>query len=30
VTAQGLYVVELAPEVTFDYVQSKTGVKLIR
>jgi 3-oxoacid CoA-transferase subunit B len=30
VTAQGLFVVELAPDVTFDYVQSKTGVQLIR
>ena len=30
VTPQGLKVVELAPEVTFDFVQSRTGVKLIR
>jgi len=30
VTPQGLKVVELAPDVTFDHVQSKTGVKLVR
>ncbi|MGV3569680.1 MAG: 3-oxoacid CoA-transferase subunit B, partial [Ramlibacter sp.] len=30
VTPQGLKVVELAPEVTFDFVQSKTGVTLQR
>jgi 3-oxoacid CoA-transferase subunit B len=30
VTPQGLFCVELAPDVTFDYVQSKTGVQLIR
>ena len=30
VTAQGLFVVELAPGVTFDEVQAKTGVQLIR
>jgi 3-oxoacid CoA-transferase subunit B len=30
VTDKGLKVVELAPEVTFDEVQSKTGVTLIR
>jgi 3-oxoacid CoA-transferase subunit B len=30
VTPQGLKVVELAPEVTFDFVQSKTGVKLLK
>jgi 3-oxoacid CoA-transferase subunit B len=29
VTPQGLKVVELAPGVTFDFVQSKTGVKLL-
>jgi 3-oxoacid CoA-transferase subunit B len=29
VTPQGLKVVELAPEVTFDLLQSKTGVKLV-
>jgi 3-oxoacid CoA-transferase subunit B len=29
VTERGLKVVELAPEVTFDFVQSKTGVKLL-
>ena len=30
VTPQGLKVAELAPEVSFDLVQSKTGVKLLR
>ena len=30
VTPQGLKVVELAPEVTFDLAQSKTGVKLLK
>jgi 3-oxoacid CoA-transferase subunit B len=30
VTPQGLKVTELAPEVSFEFVQSKTGVKLIR
>ena len=30
VTPQGLKVAELAPEVSFDFVQSKTGVKLVR
>jgi 3-oxoacid CoA-transferase subunit B len=30
VTPQGLKVVELAPEVSFDFVQSKTGVKLVK
>jgi 3-oxoacid CoA-transferase subunit B len=29
VTPQGLKVVELAPGVTLDFVQSKTGVKLL-
>ena len=29
VTPAGLKVVELAPEVSFDFVQSKTGVKLV-
>jgi len=30
VTPQGLKLVELAPEVTFDLIQSKTGVKLMQ
>jgi 3-oxoacid CoA-transferase subunit B len=30
VTPQGLRCVELAPDVTFEFVQSKTGVQLIR
>jgi len=30
VTPQGLKVVELAPGVTFDFAQSKTGVQLIQ
>ena len=30
VTPQGLKVVELAPDVTFDLAQSKTGVKLLK
>jgi 3-oxoacid CoA-transferase subunit B len=30
VTPKGLKLVELAPEVTFDFVQSRTGVKLIQ
>jgi 3-oxoacid CoA-transferase subunit B len=30
VTAHGLFVVELAPDVTFEQVQAKTGVTLIR
>jgi 3-oxoacid CoA-transferase subunit B len=30
VTPEGLKVVELAPEVSFDEVQNKTGVKLIQ
>ena len=30
VTPQGLKLVELAPEVTFDFVQSKTGVPLLK
>jgi 3-oxoacid CoA-transferase subunit B len=29
VTPEGLKVVELAPGVTFDFIQSKTGVKLL-
>jgi 3-oxoacid CoA-transferase subunit B len=30
VTPQGLKLVELAPGVTFDFVQSRTGVQLIQ
>jgi 3-oxoacid CoA-transferase subunit B len=30
VTPQGLKVAELAPGVTFEFVQSKTGVKLLK
>jgi 3-oxoacid CoA-transferase subunit B len=30
VTPQGLKLVELAPEVSFEDIQSKTGVTLIR